>query len=62
MHVLACLMCAKLQKLTCACTVAHIVACNFNMLTQASEHTRRTRDSHHKLAHTTHVVQLQVQL
>ena len=36
----------KLQKLACACTVAH----NFGMRTWASEHTRHTRNTRHELA------------
>ena len=36
----------KLQKLTCACTVAH----NFGVCTWASEHTRHTRNARHELA------------
>ena len=45
MHVLAHLMHAKLQKLACARTVA----CDFDVCTQESKHTRRTRDTSHKL-------------
>ena len=46
MRVLACLTCAKLQKLACACTVAH----DFGMYTWDSKHMRHTRDCHHELA------------
>ena len=42
-RVLAHLICAKLQKLVCACTVA----CSFGMRTWDSKH---MRDAHHKLA------------
>ena len=45
-HVLAHLICAKLQNLACACTVA----CNFVVNTWASEHMQHMRDAHHKLA------------
>ena len=45
-RVLACLTHAKLQKLACACTVAH----NFGMRTRYSKHTRHLRDAHHELA------------
>ena len=45
MRVLACLMCAKLQKLVCAYTVA----CDFGVCTQDSKHTQYTRDSRHEL-------------
>ena len=44
--VLACLTHAKLQKLACACTVAH----NFGMCMWDSKRTRHTRDAHHELA------------
>ena len=47
MHVLARLTHAKtLQKLACACTVAH----DFGVCMQDSKHTRHTRDAHHELA------------
>ena len=46
MHVLACLTCAKLKKLACACTVA----CDFVMRMRDSKHTRHMRDAHHELA------------
>ena len=46
MSVLACLTCAKLQKLACAHTVAH----DFGMHKQESKHTRHTRDARHELA------------
>ena len=45
-RVLARLTCVKLQKLACARTVAR----NFGVCTWASEHTRHTRNAHHKLA------------
>ena len=45
MHVLACLMHSKLQKLVCA----HTVACNFGIHMQASEYMGHTRDAHLKL-------------
>ena len=45
MHVLACLVCAKLQKLTCA----HIVAGNISMYMWVSEHMQHTRDASHEL-------------
>ena len=40
--VLARFMCAKLQKLMCACSVAR----NFGVRTQDSEYTQHTRDVH----------------
>ena len=43
--VLARLMCAKLQKLACA----HTVACGFGMCLRDSKHTRHMRDAHQKL-------------
>ena len=45
-RVLARLTRVKLQKLACA----HTVARNFGVRTRASEHTRHTRNAHHKLA------------
>ena len=45
-RVLACLTHVKLQKLSCARTVAR----NFGMRTRASEHTRHTRNARHELA------------
>ena len=39
-------MCAKLQKLACAYTVA----CNFGVHTLDIEYMRHTRDARHKLA------------
>ena len=45
-HVLARLTHAKLQKLACACTVAH----SFGVRMRNSKHTRHTRDAHHELA------------
>ena len=44
--VLARLTCVKLQKLTCARTVAR----NFGVCTWASEYTQHTRNACHKLA------------
>lgn len=46
-HMLVHLICAKVQNLACACTVAG----NFGMHTQAGEHTWHMRDGHHKLTH-----------
>ena len=43
--VLACLTHAKLQKLACACTVAH----NFGVCVQNSECTQHMRDACHEL-------------
>ena len=45
MCVSAHLMCVKLKKIACTCTVAH----NFGMCTIASEHTQHTSDACHKL-------------
>ena len=45
-YVLACLMCAKLQEVTCACTVA----CVFGMHTQDIEYSQHMRNACHKLA------------
>ena len=44
--MLAHLMCAKLQKLACACTIA----CDFGVCMQDSKHMRHTRDVCHELA------------
>ena len=55
MRVLAHLTCAKLQKLTYACTIAR----DFDVCMWDSKHTRHTRDAHHELSlvyHITHVV------
>ena len=46
MRVLACLTCAKPQKLVCARTAT----CNFGVCTWESKHTQHTRDAHHELA------------
>ena len=45
MRVLACLTCAKLQKLVCVFTVAH----DFGMRMWESKHTQHMRDARHKL-------------
>ena len=45
-RVLAHLMCAKLQKLVCACTVAY----DFGVCMLVSEYTQHKRDAHYKLA------------
>ena len=42
-RLLACLMCAKLQKLACAYTVAH----DFGLCMWDIKHTRHTRDARH---------------
>ena len=54
-HVLAHLMCAKLQKLVSACTVAY----DFDVCMLVSEYTQHKRDAHYKL--TLGLPQLQVQ-
>ena len=45
-RVLEHLMCAKLKKLTSACTVA----CDFGVRMRDSKHMRHTRDARHELA------------
>ena len=44
--MLARLMCAKLKKLACACTVAR----DFGVRMRDSKHTRHTRDARHEFA------------
>ena len=48
MRVLACLTCAKVKKLACACTVAH----KYGVRTQDSKHTRDACHKLHLVCHT----------